>query len=30
MKNVGRIALVVAPFLAVIAGVIVSRMMHSH
>ena len=28
MKNVGRIALLVAPFLAVIAGVIAGRMMH--
>jgi hypothetical protein len=30
MKNVGRIALLVAPFLAVVAGVIVARMMHGH
>ena len=30
MKNLGRIALVAAPFLAVVAGVIVSRMMHVH
>jgi hypothetical protein len=30
MKNLGRIALLVAPFLAVIAGVIAGRMMHVH
>jgi len=28
MKNFGRIALIVAPFLAVAAGVIVGRLMH--
>jgi hypothetical protein len=30
MRNVGRIALVIAPFLAVVAGVIFARMLHHH
>jgi hypothetical protein len=28
MKKVGRIALIVAPFLAVAAGLIIGRLMH--
>jgi len=30
MKNMGRIALLAAPFLAVVAGLLAARLMHHH